>query len=109
MGPRRLDLERRAVTCKHGRYLGEGNQCHEGGRDVLQMHHFRPVWKHGKAVDDNMTTCLHPGGLWTEGRREDHWRMARPLQRIGQQFDDGFRARKVRDEKIGDQYSQIVT
>jgi hypothetical protein len=35
--------------------------------------------------------------------------MARPAQRVGQQFDDGFRTRKVRDEKIGDQYSQIVT
>jgi hypothetical protein len=90
------------MTGKHSWYIREGNECHEGGRDVLQMHHIRMLRKHSQTVDDNMATRLHPGGLATKGRRENHWRVARPGQRIGQQFYNRFCARKVRDKKISD-------
>lgn len=105
----RLDLDCRAMARKHRRYIRESNQRHEGGRDVLQMHHIGTLRKHSQAVDDNVATCLHPGGLRAERRREDHWRVACPAQSIGEQFHHRLRTRKVCDKKIGDQYSQIVT
>ena len=40
MGSRRLELDRRAMARKHRGHIREGNQCHQGGRDMLQMHHI---------------------------------------------------------------------
>ena len=74
---------------------------------MLQMHHVGWLRKLGQAVDNNMATCSHPGGLSTESRREDHGHVASPAQRTGKQFDHRFGTRKVRDIQIGDQYSQI--
>jgi hypothetical protein len=76
---------------------------------MLQMHHVRMLRKQRQTINDNMTTRLHPGSLGTKGRRKDHRRVARSTERIGQQFYHRFCARKARDKKIGNQYSQIVT
>ena len=57
---------------------------------MLQMHYVRALRKVSQAVDNNMAACPHPLGLGTEGRREDHWRVAGPPQRIGQQLHHRF-------------------
>jgi hypothetical protein len=49
-----------------------------------------------------MATCLHPGGLGTQRRREDHGRVAGAAQSFGEQFHDRLRTGKVRHKKIGD-------
>jgi hypothetical protein len=69
---------------------------------MLQMHHIGMLRKQCQTVYDNVAARLHPPRLRTKRRREDHWCVARPAQRVGEQFHHRFRARKVRDEKIGD-------